>query len=104
MFYSTICKIKEANARAGFHFFKPDAMRFFRSRVLDTVYGGRYLITSERYVSGRMPNEPRLFTVRQCDDKGNVTTVGVFQEHATKAQAVAAIKRLLKSEVEGAVA
>jgi hypothetical protein len=90
--YTSINEIRIEAKRAGSHFFDADTMRFFGSRVLPTVYGGRYFITSEQDNYG---NGARAYTVRIALDKGNVDTVGAFQAYATRAQAVKAIKRLL---------
>jgi hypothetical protein len=88
--------IKRANARAGHHFFEASSMRFFASRVGQTVYGGRYFVTSEQfrdYASGRV--DARRYTIRECDHEGHVRTVGDFQGFGTAAQARSAIKLIL---------
>jgi hypothetical protein len=89
--YGGIEYIKTHNHAIGHHFFTKGAMRFFNSRILPTVYGGRYFITSERFDH----NSPRYYTIRECV-AGHIETVGEFQEYATSGQAVTAIKRLLK--------
>ena len=82
------------------HFFDADTKRFFRSRIGETVYGGRYFITSEQFDS----RSPRLYTVREVSADGqNITTVGDFQQHATRAQALAAINWMIR-EREAAAA
>ncbi len=65
-------------------------MRFFDTRVLKDVYGGRYFITSERFDD----DTPRLYTVREADDNGRISTVGEFQGHATILDAQKEAKRL----------
>jgi hypothetical protein len=90
--YTSINEIRIEAKRAGSHFFDADTMRFFGSRVLPTVYGGRYFITSEQDHYG---NGAKAYTVRIALDKGNIDTVGDFQAYATRAQAVRAIKQLL---------
>lgn len=89
--YGGIEYIKTHNYALGQHFFSEGAMRFFSSRILPAVYGGRYFITSERFDH----NTPRYYTIRECIN-GHIETVGQFQEYATRGQAVTAIKRLLK--------
>jgi hypothetical protein len=77
--YRDIDAIMFANKAIGRHFFDADTMRFFRSRVLDTVYGGRYFVTSDA-----APNGPRRYTVRECVDGKCHTAEGrTFQEYAT---------------------
>jgi hypothetical protein len=86
----SIDAIKRANAESGFYFFSPDAMRFFSSRVLPTVYAGRFFITSERR---GFTDYGRAYTVREFMPDGSIEEIGEFGEHNTAAQARAAIKR-----------
>lgn len=87
-------EIKRANAQAGYHFFDADSMRFFRSRVLDGVYGGRFFITSEKN-DGPGYSYPRLYTVREFMPDGSIDSLGEFQAFSTPAQARRAIKEAL---------
>lgn len=93
MHYNTISEIKAANKAAGQHFFDPDAMRFFRSRVLRGVIGGRFFITSEQFVPSDGTPEPRRYTIRVIDERGHVDTLGDFQAYSTPAQARAAARK-----------
>ena len=46
---STISKIRAANKKAGYYFFDPEAMEFFRSKaygIVKTVEKGAFFITS----------------------------------------------------------
>lgn len=92
--YLTIREIKEANANAGHHFFEPATMRFFRSRVLRGVIGGKYFVTSER----REYDTPRCYSVRVAHDNGHIDTVGEFCGYDTPAQARAAARKLAAQE------
>lgn len=69
--------------------FHPSNMRFFRSRLLPTVYqgpGGVYFVSSEQFVGSETTHE-RRYTVRQYDvDNDDIKTVHGFNEH-TKAKA-----------------
>lgn len=94
--YTSTNEIRIEAKRAGSHFFDAETMRFFGSRVLPTVYGGRYFITSEQ---DHYRNGAKAYTVRIALDKGNIDTVGDFQAYATRAQAVKAIKQLLAQGV-----
>lgn len=87
--YASTQEIQAANERAGSHFFDTSAMRFFDSRILPEVYNGVYFITSERY-----EGEPRKYTLRMVRTDGNIETIGDFNVHATKEEAVAVIKTL----------
>ena len=63
----TMDEIKSVNAAAGYHYFDASTMRFFRSRVGDTVYqghGGVYFVTSEQFVASDGTRFPRKYTVR----------------------------------------
>lgn len=46
--FDDLWDVEEANRRAGQHFFSPDTMRFFKSRVHSALYGGRFFVTSEK--------------------------------------------------------
>lgn len=75
----TMTKIQEANRAAGSHWFDRSTMRFFRCRLLDTVFqgdGGIFFVTSER-----SPVGPRRYTVRKFDPTtADVDTVGKFND------------------------
>ena len=62
----SMADVQNANARAGLHWFEPDTMRFFRSRVGSTIYegpGGVFFVSSEQFV-GSQGAAPRAYTVR----------------------------------------
>lgn len=69
--FQTVAQIKAAHTAAGKFFFSPGAMRFFRSRVLPGVYGGRYFITSEQFVSSEGRPSPRQYNVREVSEDGS---------------------------------
>lgn len=92
--FGTVQDVKDANAAAGRHFFSPDTMRFFKSRVGDTLYAGRMFVTSEKGPDGR-----RAYTLRIAADDGEcVTSEHGFQAFATARNAAREAKRM----VEGA--
>jgi len=92
---TTIADIKSAAHNAGSHFFEPEAMRFFRSRVLDYVYPVSehcaYFVTSEQFDD----TSPLLYSVRMIRD-GQVSTVGDFQGYPTQYSAQQAAEALAK--------
>ena len=90
MGYRSIHEIKEANRRAGEFFFSPGTMHFFASKVLPTVYGGRYFITSERFGS----TAQRVYSVRECDELGFITNVPNGNEFRTRTRARTFVKKL----------
>lgn len=90
MSYRNIAHIRAANVTAEHYFFDRSAMRFFDSRILPDLIGGRYFITSERFDR----DSPRLYTVRVANDDGTVATVGEFQAYRTAHAAKAAARAL----------
>jgi hypothetical protein len=100
--FATIEDIKRANRRAGKFFFEPDTLRFFRSRIGETVWvrkdGSAYFITSEQFVPSSGRPAPRRYTIRLAKVGGDIDTVGEFQAYASRAAAVREIKRLLRPD------
>ena len=92
----TLDQIKRAAIGAGSHWLDPASMRFFNSRLGQTVYpipGGALFISSERFDY----SSPRLYSVRSCTWDGCIDTVGEFQQYATSTAAHSAASRLVKS-------
>jgi hypothetical protein len=93
----TLEQIKRANADAGNHWFSPDTLRFFSSRISSTTYGpdsaGRvYFVSSER--SGFDYDTPRKYSVRYfTPETRGIDTHGEFLAYDTLAQAQAAARR-----------
>lgn len=81
-------QIRTANLNSGGYFFSPDTLRFFRSRIHDEVYGGRFFVTSEQDYG-----HDRLYTVRVVKDDYSIATVGEFQQYASRSAAHAAARR-----------
>jgi NADPH-dependent ferric siderophore reductase len=96
MYFTNIYQIKQLARDCGNHFFDPDSMRFFDSRILSRVYGGRYFVTSEQF-HGTTGSEPRRYTVRIVtyeNGRFDIDTVGEFQQHETAKQAQRVAERL----------
>ena len=87
MYYHKISEVKNANKRAGHYFFTKSTMKFFNSRTLPKVYGGRYFITEERFEH----DSPVRYTVRRIEEGGDITTIGRFQQFASREDAVECI-------------
>jgi len=82
----TINDIKEANAKAGRHFFSAGAMAFFNSRIESEVINGAYFITSE---ANYRLSDRRRFTVRKFNPHtAEIETVGPFFHFKTKQKAL----------------
>lgn len=74
-YHWTMSHIKTFCWNRGSHFFSPDTMRFFSSRIQMTPpYKGRVFVTSERMNW----NSPRLYTVRVVKPSGHIETIGDF--------------------------
>lgn len=87
------------------HFFEAAALRYFNSRIGQTIYGGKYFVTSEKMPSLYEPEHPRLYTVRSIEadgDRYRIETIGDFYKHETEAQAVAAIRALIADQTVNA--
>jgi hypothetical protein len=89
--FYTVDDVIRASERHAYYFFKKNAKQFFHSRIGQTLYGGRYFVTSEQFDH----RSPRLYTIREADYTGKVHTVGIFQQYLTRHTAIAAIQRLL---------
>lgn len=92
--YASLPAFMAANRSAGYHFFDPGTIRFFKSRVIGPLVAGRYFITSEQY-----DREPRRYTVREATSACTVDSVGHFQQYPTLALARRAIRTLAAAEV-----
>jgi hypothetical protein len=102
--FRDIDAIVAESKRLSSHWFSPDAMRFFNSRVHPDVYGGRFFVSSERAGWDR----PRRYTVRMValhvsDDGAESFTMDAidetgngngFQRFASRSGAHAAAARL----------
>ena len=89
--FDTIDDVKAANARAGFHFFSRDTLRFFSSRISSHVYGHGVIVTSER---NEYDDQPRRYSVRLALPTGEIETLGEFQRFATSGQAHAFARKV----------
>lgn len=102
--YATIAEIRRANAAAGRCFFAPETLRFFRSRILTSIYpvsDGAYFITSEQYPGWRDSGPgPRRYTVRFARQDGYIDTVGEFMAYAQPRDARRAAKEYARLRVE----
>ena len=96
--YRTIKDIIAANKAAGHHWFSKETMEFFESKVETEIYpfeGGAYFITSEQFHGSYGYKAPRSYTARMIDNSGVVSTVGSFEAHESKQEAMDAIADLL---------
>jgi hypothetical protein len=85
--------VRAANRRIGNHWFDPDTLRFFGGRVSETLYGGRFFVSSERDSGGAWDGR-RFYSVRVANDDGTIGTVGEFGAYASRSGAHRAAARL----------
>jgi hypothetical protein len=81
----------------GSHYFDQNTMKFFSSKVHQTVYRGALFVTSEQDDSGVVWGGARRYTVRRFQIVGGaltIDTVGEFGEYATGDEAGEAARRL----------
>jgi hypothetical protein len=67
--------VRAVNRDAGSHWFDPDTLRFFGSRIGDTLYGRRFFTSSE-YAS--FDRRGRKYTVRVVLPDGSIDDAGGF--------------------------
>jgi hypothetical protein len=96
----TINQIQEAVRATGSHWFDPDTMRFFGTRVLgSTVYkgeGGIFFVTSEWDGFSGKENGKRAYTVRKFNPvDADIETVGSICQYKDADEAIEAIERLI---------
>jgi hypothetical protein len=94
--YRDMSQVRAANAEAGFYFFEPDTMRFFRSRVGEEIIGGRFFVSSEK----RDYDAPREYTVRVAMRDGSIGEVGEVGQYSSHGSAQRAAKRAAASPIE----
>lgn len=87
----TTLEIQYRNRRPDGHFFDPDTMRFFRSRIGSHVEANNryYFVTSEQFKPSHGAPAARRYTARVMDLDGNVEEIGQFQAHSTSRRAFA---------------
>jgi len=89
-------EIKYINKSMGYYFFSGSSMRFFNCKLETKGKAGKYndvpgwfFVTSEQH-----DTEPRLYSARFMRNSGSIDTLGAFQGHKTRGEALQAIKEL----------
>lgn len=102
--FSTLTKIKRANADSGRYWFSESTLQFFSSKFSQglTVHHGRFFISSEQFVGSDGSKGQRLYTVRIAADDGSISDLGDFQQHGSVQSAVLAIKQAVADGFEAA--
>ena len=96
--YQTKADLIRANEAIGGHFFAPEAMTFFDSRISTGPIGGHYFVTSEKQPRW-MGGTGRRYTIRSIH-RGAITTVGEFQGFSSLAAAIREARALARDENE----
>lgn len=100
----TVNEIKKAMREKGSHWFDPDTMRFFGTRVDRNVYqgtGGVYFVTSEWDGFRGQENGRRAYTVRQfTPDTCDIRTVDQIGKFPTLDKAKRQAKKLAGDALE----
>lgn len=93
----TVNTIRDAVRATGSHWFDPDTMRAFGTRVLPSVYqgvGGIYFVTSDHDF-----DRTRKYSVRRFDPtRSKIDTVGEVASYATAQEARTAAKAAAQGE------
>lgn len=84
--------VRAANRINGMYFFSPDTMRFFKSKIVSSLLGGKYFITRETDPHGKT-----RFTIREVMPDAHIKTVGDFHSYLFREDAKEEIKSLLKA-------
>ena len=87
-----MASIEKKSLAAGDVFFRPATTQIFGTRVEGGPYQGRFFVTSEQVRSMRGRSYPRRYTVREAKPNGSIGTVGEFQAHKSRSEAVRAAK------------
>lgn len=92
--FTTVSQVRKANKATGQAWFAPDAMSFFNTVIeTDLINGKRgdqYFITSERADL----DDPKRYAIREVEESGKVTTVGMILEYETLRDARIALRNL----------
>ena len=98
-YFPSVGHIQDANKNGGRFFFEPNAMRGFRSRVHNALYGGCVFVSSEKENYSRFtPNPQRQYSVRVAMSDGSIERYGVYD---TKRQADRDAQWLAKALANG---
>lgn len=103
--WASVAEVADANRRAGHHFFDPDTIKFFSSRIETDIVGERLFIPSEQDETGfgklgKAWDGERRFTIRIAEDNGQVHTIGQSGFFREAQQAYAAAEDLYAGEYE----
>ena len=93
--YRTVQQFIRENKANGYHFFSPDTMRMWGTRVHDALYSGCVFVTSDRDFRG-----DRVYSVRITCKDGSVHTVHMGR-YNTRTHAHSVAKQLGKDLLSG---
>jgi hypothetical protein len=93
--FTGVDAIERANIAAGYHWFEPESMRFFGTKIL-RHFGSGVFVTHETDPMGR-----GAWSIRVASPDGNVTTFGEFNAIPNSRTATTMAKRLATLLDEG---
>jgi hypothetical protein len=70
--FSNMNEVKQANKYLGHHFFSPDTMKFFASKIESELYDNQCFITSEKKCFNDYNRE---YNVRQAREDGSIESI-----------------------------
>ncbi len=86
--FSYLEQVQNSNRESGHHWFDPDTMRFFSTRICTELVKGVYFITSEK-----PPHSPRAYSIREVyNEDGHIRTVGETCQYTSLSDARHALK------------
>jgi hypothetical protein len=89
-------EIEYKNRNPSGYWFEPDTMKFFKSRIGEVRQIGQiWLFVS----SEKSPPNPRGYTVRRMDEKGQISDVTPFMSH-NRSTVRSALRRAVTAEKE----
>lgn len=94
--YQTMADVKAANKSIGNHWFDRGSMAFFNTKIVTSLIDGKYFVTSEFCDHSDGTREPTKFTVRMAEPDGTIDTVGEFQQYEKWADAMEAVRELVR--------
>lgn len=103
---STLLRVRVANIEAGYHFFDPEILAHFGTRIESRLLDGGFFVTSERdgyfrpaYDRDYNPlSSKRFYTVRHFNaSTGEITDASAMGEFKTREDAIWAARRLYRS-------
>lgn len=102
--YGSVAAVITAAGNLGSHFFSPDTLRFFSSRVHGALYGGRFFVTGEKRGFDDCRREYRvrvLAVTRGPNGEPHASIETVSERYASRSAAHTAARKLAERVAAG---